>query len=180
MSIIAGVTFGSICVVVVSFAHPAEAEAQKKAPAKFARAEACAGCHASEADRWKNSHHAKAMQEATPTNVLGDFANATLAHDGVTTTFSRDGEKFKVRTEGPIGTPQDYEIAYTFGVYPLQQYLIAFPSGRYQALGLPGTADRSARWLSILRHSEPKRRLKTMPQMRAVDPLSMCEIPRRC
>ena len=35
---------------------------------------------------------------------------------------------------------QDYEIAYTFGVYPLQQYLIAFPGGRYQALPSPGTA----------------------------------------
>jgi Flp pilus assembly protein TadD len=136
MSIIAGVTFGIICVVVVSFAHPADAEAQMKAPAEFAGAEACAGCHAPEAERWKNSHHAKAMQEATPTNVLGDFANATLTHQGVTTTFSHDGEKFKVRTEGPNDTPQDYEIAHTFGVYPLQQYLIAFPSGRYQALGI--------------------------------------------
>ena len=28
------------------------------------------------------------------------------------------------------------EIAYTFGVYPLQQYLIAFPGGRLQALGI--------------------------------------------
>ncbi len=31
---------------------------------------------------------------------------------------------------------QDYEIAYTYGVYPLQQYLIGFPDGRYQALGI--------------------------------------------
>ena len=39
-----------------------------------------------------------------------------------------------VRTDGPDGKLADYEIAYTFGVYPLQQYLIAFPGGRYQAL----------------------------------------------
>ena len=136
MSIIAGVTFGIICVVVVSFAHPADAEAQMNAPAEFAGAEACAGCHAPEAERWKNSHHAKAMQEATLTNVLGDFASATLTHHGLTTTFSRDGDKFVVRTEGPDGALHDYEIAYTFGVYPLQQSLIAFPGGRYQALGI--------------------------------------------
>ena len=37
---------------------------------------------------------------------------------------------------GPDGALHDYEIAYTFGVYPLQQYLIAFPGGRYQALGI--------------------------------------------
>ena len=41
-----------------------------------------------------------------------------------------------VRTEGPDGALHDYEIAYTFGVYPLQQYLIEFPGGRYQALGI--------------------------------------------
>jgi len=41
-----------------------------------------------------------------------------------------------VRTEGPDGKLQDYSIAYTFGVEPLQQYLIAFPGGRLQALGI--------------------------------------------
>ncbi len=76
------------------------------------------------------------MQKAEAATVLGDFANATLTHHGVTTTFSRDGEKFMVRTDGPDGALHDYEIAYTFGVYPLQQYLIAFPGGRYQALGI--------------------------------------------
>ena len=54
----------------------------------------------------------------------------------VTTTFCRDGEKFVVRTDGPDGALHDYPIAYTFGVYPLQQYLIAFPGGRLQALGI--------------------------------------------
>ncbi len=36
----------------------------------------------------------------------------------------------------PTATLHDYPIAYTFGVYPLQQYLIAMPGGRYQALGI--------------------------------------------
>jgi Flp pilus assembly protein TadD len=116
--------------------HSAKAEPQTDAPATFVGAQACAGCHAPEADRWKNSHHALAMQKATAATVLGDFTNATLTHHGVTTTFSRDGEKFMVQTEAPDGALHDYEIAYTFGVYPLQQYLIAFPGGRYQALGI--------------------------------------------
>jgi hypothetical protein len=122
----------------LTFSLPSSAQVSgsMKARTEFAGAEACAGCHAPEAERWKNSHHAKAMQKATPTNVLGDFASATLTHHGLTTTFSRDGEMFVVRTEGPDGALHDYEIAYTFGVYPLQQYLIAFPGGRYQALGI--------------------------------------------
>ena len=41
-----------------------------------------------------------------------------------------------VRTEGPDGKLKDYEIKYTFGVEPLQQYLIEFPGGRLQALSV--------------------------------------------
>src|SRR5260221_9940975 len=104
--------------------------------ATYVGGQVCSGCHASEAERWKGSHHALAMQKATETTVLGDFADAQLEHFGVITTFSHSGDKFMVRTEGPDGTPHEYEIAYTFGVYPLQQYLIAFPGGRYQALGI--------------------------------------------
>ena len=41
-----------------------------------------------------------------------------------------------VRTDGPDGKLRDYPIGYTFGVEPLQQYLIEFPGGRLQALGI--------------------------------------------
>jgi tetratricopeptide (TPR) repeat protein len=113
----------------------------------------CAGCHAAEAQSWAGSHHAMAMQPATPATVLGDFAGASLTHHGVTTTFSRKGDAFWVRTDGPDGTPQDYPIAYTFGVYPLQQYLIAFPGGRYQALGVAWDArakdQGGQRWIYL-------------------------------
>ena len=113
-----------------------DAAAQTNAPPTFTGAKVCAICHPAETERWKISHHALAMQKASSSTVLGDFANAILTHHGVTSTFFRDGEKFMARTEGPDGTLQDYEIAYTFGVFPLQQYLIAFPGGRYQALGI--------------------------------------------
>ena len=116
--------------------YSAKAEVPTDTPATFVGAAACGGCHAAETERWKTSHHALAMQKASATTVLGDFANVTLTHHGVTTTFSRDDEKFMVRTEGPDGALHDYEITYTFGVSPLQQYLIAFPGGRYQALGI--------------------------------------------
>jgi predicted CXXCH cytochrome family protein len=105
-------------------------------PAKFVGGQVCSGCHAAETERWRGSHHALAMQKATETTVLGDFANARFEHLGAVATFSRSGAKFIVNTEGPDGALHDYEIAYTFGVYPLQQYLIAFPGGRYQALGI--------------------------------------------
>src|SRR5208283_5250256 len=122
--------------VALFFWLPLIAPAFAQETATFTGVGASAECHAQEAERWKTSHHAFAMQKANAATVLGDFANATLPHHGVTTVFSRDGDKFMVRTEGLDGAPHDYEIAYTFGVFPLQQYLIAFPGGRYQALGI--------------------------------------------
>jgi Tfp pilus assembly protein PilF len=102
----------------------------------FVGREACAGCHAEQYERWRGSHHDLAMQEATKSTVLGNFRNATFMHYGVTTTFFERDEKFFARTDGPDGKLHDYPIAYTFGVYPLQQYLIPFAGGRYQALNV--------------------------------------------
>ena len=65
------------------------------------------------------------MQEANERTVLGNFANASITHFVVTSIFFRKDGKFVVRTDGPDGKLRDYEIAYTFGVYPLQQYLTA-------------------------------------------------------
>ena len=89
------------------------------------------------------------MQEATDKTVLGNFDDATFTHFGVTTTFSKRDGKFYARTDGPDGKLHEYPIAYTFGVYPLQQYLIPFPGGRYQALNVvwdtrPATRGRTA------------------------------------
>jgi hypothetical protein len=105
-------------------------------PATFVGARGCSGCHTALFDAWKGSHHALAMQPATTATVLGDFSGASLEHFGVKTTFFRNGDKYMVRTDGPDGALHQYSIAYTFGVYPLQQYLIAFPGGRLQALGI--------------------------------------------
>jgi Flp pilus assembly protein TadD len=76
------------------------------------------------------------MQPADAETVAGNFQNASFTHFGVTSTFFKRDGKFYARTDGPDGKLREYEIAYTFGVYPLQQYLIAFPGGRYQALNV--------------------------------------------
>ena len=102
----------------------------------YVGAQTCAECHQAEYRHWHGSQHAQAMQLATEQTVLGDFKDASFSYAGITSTFFRRDGKFMARTDGPDGQLQDYEIAYTFGVYPLQQYLIGFPDGRYQALGL--------------------------------------------
>ncbi|MFQ5754777.1 MAG: tetratricopeptide repeat protein [Acidiferrobacterales bacterium] len=105
-------------------------------PANFVGRQVCAGCHQRESQLWSGSHHDLAMQRANDKTVLGDFDNVTFTYDGITSTFYKHNGKFFVRTDGPDGMLRDYEISYTFGAYPLQQYLVAFPGGRYQALGI--------------------------------------------
>lgn len=105
------------------------------APTFVGRA-ACAECHVPEAAAWQGSHHDLAMQEATEETVLGDFEGASFTYAGVTSSFFRRQGRFFVRTDGPDGEPADFEITHTFGVEPLQQYLIPFPDGRLQALGI--------------------------------------------
>ncbi len=104
--------------------------------AQFVGGQACAACHAQEYEAWRGSHHAMAMQEAKAQIVLGDFGDVRFTDAGVTSTFfTRDG-RFYVNTDGPDGELHDYEITYTFGVTPLQQYLVEFPGGSLQALSI--------------------------------------------
>ena len=84
----------------------------------------CASCHQPQADAFHGSHHDKAMAIATDESVLADFNDQTLEHFGVTSKMFRDGDRFMVNTEGPDGQMHDYEIKYTFGVEPLQQYMV--------------------------------------------------------
>ena len=104
--------------------------------AEYVGRQACAVCHARENDLWQGSHHDLAMQPAGPDTVLGNFDGASFTHQGVRSTFSTRDGVFFVRTDGPDGVLQEYRITHTFGVTPLQQYLVAFPRGRYQVLPL--------------------------------------------
>jgi hypothetical protein len=74
------------------------------------------------------------MQQAIAETVFGDFDEASVTYHGVTSRFFRRDGRFFVNTDGPDGNLADFAIAYTFGVFPLQQYLVEFPDGRLQAL----------------------------------------------
>ncbi len=117
------------------FRTPA-AKSALAADATFVGRTACERCHEKAAKAWAGSHHDMAMTAATDATVRGDFSGITFAGDGMTARFVRAGEKFIVETDGPDGTPQRYEVAFTFGWEPLQQYLIRFPGGRLQAFSV--------------------------------------------
>ncbi|MCC5887420.1 MAG: tetratricopeptide repeat protein [Gammaproteobacteria bacterium] len=119
----------------------------------FAGSATCAGCHAEAYEAWRGSHHDLAMQHADDSTVLGDFDDAEFSYgDTKTTFFRRDGGHY-VRTDGPDGKLTEFPVEYTFGVAPLQQYLIPFPDGRLQALSIAWdsrpAADGGQRWFHL-------------------------------
>ncbi len=121
---------------------------------------ACAGCHAKEYEAWRGSQHDRAMEEANERTVLGDFGGARFTHGGVTSRFFRRDGRYFVNTDGPGGKLADFEVRYTFGVHPLQQYLVELPGGRLQALGIAWDARPKAQGGQRWFHLYPDRKLK--------------------
>ncbi|HXV62596.1 MAG TPA: tetratricopeptide repeat protein [Vicinamibacteria bacterium] len=113
-----------------------EESSRNEESSTFVGRETCARCHPAQEELWEGSHHDLAMEPATEATVKGDFSGVQFANRGVTSTFSKRDGKFLVETDGPDGQLAEYEIEYTFGADPLQQYLVAFPKGRYQALSI--------------------------------------------
>lgn len=96
--------------------------------------ENCKACHQSEFKDWQGSHHDKAMQIADTTSVLADFNGETFTSQEVTSRFYKKDGVYYVNTEGPDGVYQDFKIVYTYGITPLQQYIVQFPDGAFQCL----------------------------------------------
>ena len=117
------------------------------------------------------------MELADDKTVLGDFNNQTLENQGVKTRFFRQGKDFMVNTDGPTGKPEDYKIKYTFGVRPLQQYLVEFPDGRVQCLSTAWDTKQK-RWFDL--HPDephPARRLAALDQGRPELELHVRRVP---
>jgi tetratricopeptide (TPR) repeat protein len=117
--------------------------------ATFIGNQTCAECHENAFNNWVGSDHDKAMDTATVSSVVGDFNEAEITtDDGFTTKFYKRDNRFYVYTRGPEGKPEEFEISYTFGVRPLQQYLIPFENGRLQCLPYAWDTENNE-WYSL-------------------------------
>jgi len=127
---------------------------------RYVGRESCKACHAEQDVLWSGSHHDLAMQTATAETVLGDFNDAVVSFAGRTSTFTNKDANYFVETEDVDGDPKKFEIKYTFGVTPLQQYLIEFPDGRLQALGIAWDSrpaeEGGNRWFHLYPDNSPQ------------------------
>jgi len=142
------VLLGLSCLEVVI--HSVEAAGQQ---AEFIGSSLCVECHQREYTNWQQSDHYRAMQPADTNNVLGDFDNVTVEFHGNQTRLFQKGNNFKVATTGKNGIPGIFPIKYTFGHYPLQQYLVDIGKGHLQALNIAwdsrSEAEGGQRWFHL-------------------------------
>lgn len=116
--------------------------------AGFVGREKCVDCHEGAYELWVGSDHDNAMDIANEQTVLGNFNDAELEHDGITSRFYRKDDGYFVFTEGTGGEMAEFEVLYTFGIEPLQQYLVSFPGGRLQALSVAWDTEEN-RWFDL-------------------------------
>jgi tetratricopeptide (TPR) repeat protein/nitrate/TMAO reductase-like tetraheme cytochrome c subunit len=129
---------------------------QQTAKNEFTGDQACKSCHNTEYNDWLQSHHYKAMLPANDSTVEGDFNNSTFTADGVTSRFFKKDGNFFINTQGEDGKNHDYEIKFTFGFTPLQQYLVEFPGGRMQTTRVSWDTKQK-KWF----HQFPNQKIKT-------------------
>lgn len=134
-------------------ANPQPRDQPGATPPHYVGRAACASCHAAQDAAWRSSHHAQSMQPAGPETVLGNFGDQSIGGpSGQIRFLQRDGKYF-ANTIGPRGVPEDFQVLYTFGVYPLQQYLVALPGGRLQVLPVAWDSrprnQHGQRWFSL-------------------------------
>ena len=156
------------CLVLTGCGEPADrnvAEAKPDyEPNSFVGSPACAGCHETEHELWRGSHHDLAMQEATAQSVLGNFNDEKFSNYGLISRFFRRGDEFWVETDNASGDIEAFRISYVFGVDPLQQYLIELSGGHLQALSIAwdsrSVEEGGQRWFHLypdeaISHDDP-------------------------
>lgn len=124
----------------------------------FVGSTACAACHQEAYSNWQQSDHWHAMELANADSVLGDFSDTSFDYFGNTTRFYQRDNEYFVETDNSAGELQEFKIAYTFGYFPLQQYLIEFPDGRLQTLSISWDArpqdQGGQRWYHLYEDEE--------------------------
>ena len=131
----------AFCILLSPFVYLWKAD-QNTSPVEtspsFVGSKKCGACHQKVFEKWQGSHHDLAMDVASDQTVLGDFNNALYKdpHAETTNRFYRDKGKFYVEIQAKGKGKKTYAITHTFGVYPLQQYLVPLPGGRLQSFNI--------------------------------------------
>ena len=117
----------------------------------------CISCHQQSQHDWQQSDHSKAMAIADTSTVLADFDNKQVEHYGQKAHFFIKDDRYQVTISYDEKT-DTYPIKYTFGHFPLQQYLVETEPGRLQVLPFAWDSrnkeEGGQRWYHNYSHEE--------------------------
>ncbi len=142
-------------------AHLSAMPVSEKFPKQYSD---CVSCHQAESQGWLQSDHANAMALPSQETVKGNFKRQSVEHYGQKALFFIDNGQYKV-TVSYDERVDTYPIKYTFGHFPLQQYLVETEPGKLQVLPFAWDARNKTnggqRWYHNYSHEEirPKDRL---------------------
>ncbi|KMT65386.1 hypothetical protein XM47_10025 [Catenovulum maritimum] len=129
------------------------AQANLTASETYVGSQECQQCHQAEFENWQQSDHFKAMAEPNADTVLGDFTDVTVEFHNIKTRFFIKNNDYYIDTIGKKGIRKTYKVDYTFGHYPLQQYLLKTEKGNIQAFNIAWDSRKKSeggqRWFHL-------------------------------
>lgn len=106
---------------------------QHSIAAEFVGSFKCEQCHQQAFKDWTGSDHDMAMKHANKDSVVANF-NTEFTYQGKQNSFFTKGKQYWVNIEDDSGQFNDFRVSYTFGINPLQQYMVEFEDGRVQLI----------------------------------------------
>jgi len=113
----------------------------------------CAECHVDEHAAWSQDWHARALSEARPEWVVGDFTNTHYQGSSSEAWMTRRDTHSFMRTRGPTGALADYPVDWVVGGKRMQDPLTHLPDGRWQVLPIYFHVTGHGEWVD---YSESK------------------------
>jgi hypothetical protein len=148
--------------IVAKAAAPAPATAPAAPPVKvqlqssatgYVGSEKCSECHDDEHAAWSKDWHARALSEATPSYVVGDFTQTHFKGESSEAWMSRRGEHSFMSTRGPTGATSEYPVNWVVGGKRMQDPVTVMPDGRWQVLPIYFHVTGKGEWVD---YSEAK------------------------
>ncbi len=112
-------------------------------------AESCRACHAAEFEDWARSHHAHANRLIELDSDRPAFDPArTVKIGSYASNLKLDGGQPVIMTMGPEGIRDAFEPDMVLAYFPLRQYLVPFPGGRWQSTELAFEPE-TGEWFNV-------------------------------
>lgn len=100
----------------------------------FSGSARCQECHKGQHARWLLDWHSRALSPATQAFVAGDFHEARFKGTSSEAHMTWDGKTRRMRTLGPAGKVEAYEVSWVVGGKRMQDAITVLEDGRWQIL----------------------------------------------